>query len=145
MATLTARIDELRELLRNAEFAQADSFSNVFDAFLKIAEQTELMDACKPFKDKTLRMILENVVRRYAKDESLTLSQAQFLHHAPTGLVHGMFVGGHHAGTFFYFLSEQQGLVAFAASMSMMHYFRITATELPPGTVIGRPKKKWKN
>jgi hypothetical protein len=62
------------------------------------------------------------------------------LHYAPASLFHGGFFAGSNPGTFFYFVHEQQGLVAFNVGWTT-HYYRITATELPPGTVIGR--KRW--
>jgi hypothetical protein len=37
-------------------------------------------------------------------------------------------------------VKDQQGIVAFSKGITM-HYYRITAGELPPGTTIGR--KRW--
>lgn len=138
MSKLLTRVNELHDQLRNAELSESNSFSMVFDRFLDLTETTTLMDESNPFKDKLMAVLLEKVVRRHAQDDSLTLLSLQMLEYAPAGLIHGMFMAGRHAGTFFYSVKDQQGLVAFAEAMSMMHYYRITATMLPPGTVIGR-------
>lgn len=130
--------------MRDADASDSGSFSDVFGTFLDLAQSTALMDASKPFKDKRLRVLLENVARSHAKEQAAALADLQMLHHGPSGLVHGMFFTGTHPATFFFFLQEQQGIVAFPKRMSMTHYYRITATELPTGTVIGR-KSRWKN
>jgi hypothetical protein len=141
MANLLTRVNELHERLRNAELSESNSFSMVFDNFLELTETTELMDASNPFEDQLMNALLEQVVRRHANDGSLTLRQCQMLEYAPAGLIHGMIMAGRRAGTFFYSLKDQQGIVAFAEAMSMMHYYRITATMLPAGSTIGR--KRW--
>jgi hypothetical protein len=144
MEKLKQQLTELREAMRDADASDSDSFSDVFGTFLDLAKSTTLMDASKPFKDKYLRLVLENVARAHANDQAVELAELQMLHYAPSGLVHGMFFAGSNPGTFCFFLQEQQGIVAFARHMSVMHYYRITATELPAGTVIGR-KNRWKN
>ncbi|HLT40281.1 MAG TPA: hypothetical protein VK034_28575 [Enhygromyxa sp.] len=130
--------------MRDADGSDSGSFADVFGTFLDLASSTALMDASKPFKDRRLRLLLVNVARQHVKDQAAELAGLQMLHHAPSGLVHGAFFAGAHPGSFFFFLQEQQGIVAFVAGMSLTHYYRITATELPAGTVIGR-KSRWKN
>jgi hypothetical protein len=144
MNKLEQQLIALREAMRDADASDSGSFSDVFGTFLDLAKSTTLMDASKPFKDKLLRVLLENVARAHVQDQKLELADLQMLHHVRSGLVHGMFFAGTHPGTFFFFLQEQQGIVAFVERMSTTHYYRITATELPAGTVIGR-KNRWKN
>jgi hypothetical protein len=122
------------------DVAETDSFSEVFSTFLDLNETAGLMDACKPIKDKGVRALIELVARRHAGDPQLGITGMQMLHHASTGLFHGAFFAGPNPGTFFYFVKEQQGIVAFSKGITM-YYYRITADELPPGTTIGR--KRW--
>lgn len=130
--------------MRNADASNSDSFAEVFGTFLDLAQSTALMDASKPFEDKRLQLVFERLARAHAKDQAAAIVDLQMLHHAPSGLVHGMFFAAMHPATFFFFLEEQQGIAALLGRMSMTHYYRITATELPAGTVIGR-KDRWKN
>jgi hypothetical protein len=144
MDKLTQQLTALRDSLRDADKSESDSFSEVFGTFLDLTKSTALMDVSKPFKDKYLRSLLENVARAHARDQKVDLVELRMLHHAPSGLVHGMFFAATRPATFCFFLQEQQGLVAFVEGMATTHYYRITATELPAGTVIGR-KKRWRN
>lgn len=140
MSKLMKQLTAVRELLRSVDAAQADSFSQVFSTFLDLTETTDLVDASKPVKDKGIRSLIEVVARRHANDPALGITDMRTLHYAPAGLFHGGFFAGADPGTFFYFMEEKQGLVAFNVGR-ITHYYRITATELPPGTVIGR--KRW--
>jgi len=144
MDTLTEQITVLRNSIRDADTSESDSLSEVFGSFLGLTETTSLLDVSKPFKDQRLQLLLEKVARTHVQDQTVELAELRMLHHAPSGLVHGMFFAGAYPTSFCFFLQEQQGIVAFAASLSLMHYYRITATELPVGTVIGR-KRGWKN
>ncbi|PRQ08046.1 hypothetical protein [Enhygromyxa salina] len=138
MAKLTQQLTALRESLRDADGSQSDSFSEVFSDFLAVTETSELLDVCKPFNGKTTRVMLEEILRKHANDPKLATPQAQMQQHPPSGLIHGMIAAGRYIGTFFYFPDEQQGIVAFGGLTPVMHYYRITATEVPPGTVLGR-------
>lgn len=140
MSTLTKRLTTVRDSLRSVDGAEADGFEQVFSSFLELTETAELVEASKPSKDKGIRSLIEIVARRHANDPALVIANMLMLHYAPAGLFHGGFFAGGNAGTFFYFMQEQQGIVAFVAGRTT-HYYRITATELPPGTVIGR--KRW--
>jgi hypothetical protein len=144
MNKLEQQLTALREAMRDADASDSGSFSEVFGSFLDLTKSPTLMDASKPFKDKGLRVLLENVARAHAKDQTAELAELHMLQYAPSGLVHGMFFVGAHPGTFFFFLKEQQGIVSLAERMAITHFYRITATELPAGTVIGR-KSRWKN
>lgn len=134
------RLTALQELLRSVDVAEAGSFARVFSAFLELTETAELVEASKPIKDKGIRSLIEVVVRRHANDPTLAVTGLHMLHYAPAGLFHGGFFAGQVPGTFFYFVGEQQGIVALSQHRTM-HYYRITATELPPGVEIGR--KRW--
>lgn len=140
MSKLIKQLAAVRESLRSVDAADADSFSQVFSAFLELTETADLVDASKPIKDKGIRSLIELVARRHANDPALGLTGMLMLHYAPAGLFHGGFFAPQGPGSFFYFVAEEQGLVAFSAGR-ITHYYRITATELPPGTVIGR--KRW--
>lgn len=145
MDTLTQQLSELRVSLRDADKSQSDSFSEVFSSFLDITETTALVKVCKPFKDKRLRLVLENVARAHTRDQKLDLVRLQMLHHAPSGLVHGAFFVDSKPASFCFFLQEQQGLVAFLGPTALTHYYRITASELPISTPITGRKTRWRN
>jgi hypothetical protein len=132
MSKLITQLSALEESLRTADGADADSFSRVFGEFLTLAETTKLMDVSKPSKDRGMRAILEAVARRYAEDPALVVTGMQMLHHAPTKLFQGNFFVGSHPATFFYFARAKQGIAAFHAGGSMMHYYRLSAIDLPP-------------
>lgn len=143
MSKLMQQLNALRDSMRDADGADSDSFSEVFSTFLELAESTELMSASDPLDDEAVHFLLENVGRQYTKKPALKISHLQMLQHPKSGIVHGVFFAGGHPGTFFYFPQEQQGIVAFAESMSMMHYYRMTATLIPAGD-DGDPKR-WSN
>jgi hypothetical protein len=71
-------------------------------------------------------------------DEAASIGALQMLTHAPTGFFHGGFFAAGTMGTFFYFLEERQGLLALRGAPPATHFFRMTATELPPGTMLVR-------
>lgn len=140
MSKLMNRLTALQESLRNAAGADADSFERVFSEFLDITETAELVPESKPIKDRGMRSLIEVVVRRHANDPTLAVTGLRMLRHTATNLFHGGFFAGPFPGTFFYFVGEQQGIVALSQGRTT-HYWRISAIELPQGTVIGR--KRW--
>jgi hypothetical protein len=135
MSTLTNSIATLRTALRTADTADPHSFSKVFHAFFDISDGPDLMDASQPVEDPVIRAMIESTARKHARDEAIVLTSFLTLRHGPTGLVHGGFFAGMLAGTFFYFEADKQGLVCFNDGTPMTHYYRITATVLPPGTM----------
>lgn len=132
---LMAQLATLRESLRSADIEISGSLSKVFHAFLDITEGPDLMRACKQAESEIIRETLERVARQFTRDEAVSLQGLRMLSHAPTGFFHGGFFAGRAMGTFLYFAEEGQGLVAFSQGTPMTHFFRITSTELPPGTV----------
>lgn len=141
MAKLSEQINALRDSMRSADAAQNDSFSQVFDAFHDIAEQSALFDGSKPIKDKVLRELLQAVARRHERDETLVIAGLRIFRFTGTDFFHGMFFAGNDAANFFLFLEERQGLVAFVgAPGAPTHYYRITAAMIPLGTEIGRKR-----
>lgn len=141
MSKLSEQINALRESMRNADAAQSDSFSHVFDEFHDLAEQSALFDGSKPLKDKVLRELLQAVARRHMGDAELVIEGLRIFRFTGTDFFHGMFFAGTHAANFFLFLEAQQGLVAFVGGPgSPTHYYRITAAMLPAGTTIGRKR-----
>ena len=128
------QVTALRDGLRDADNANPDGFPQVFNAFFDV---TGLVDASRPSKDKGMRSLVEIVARRHTNDPTLGVTGLLMLHYTPAGLFHGSFRAGTRPGTFFYFVQEQQGIVALC-EYPTTHFYRITATLLPPGTVIGR-------
>lgn len=135
MSTLMNSISTLRTALRTADMADSHSFAKVFHAFFDISDGPDLMDASQPVEDRVIRTMIESTARKHTRDDALVLTGLLILRHGPTGLVHGACFAGRFAGTFFYFEPDKQGLVAFNDGTPMTHYYRITATELPPGTM----------
>lgn len=142
MSKLVNQIATLRAALCSADMQRSDSFSNVFHAFLDIAEGEALMDASDLVEDPLVRAMIESISRQHARDPALAVTRFQMLRHGPTGLFHGSCcatasVGavGQFVGTFFCFAEQQKGLVAFNDGTPMTHYHRITATVVPPGSM----------
>jgi hypothetical protein len=143
MSKLVNQIATLRTRLRSADMADPDSFSNVFHAFFDISEKSKLMDVSDLIEDPIVRAMLESIARQHARDQALAVTLFQMLRHGPTRLVHGSCFATRFVGTFFYFEEDQQGLVAFTDGTPMTHYYRITATVLPAGSMpMRRPPGK---
>ncbi len=145
MDKLTQRLAALRESMRDADGNDSDSFTNVFNAFLGITETSNLVAVSMPFKDRRIRLMVDNVARKHAADPKSALESLQMLHHRPSGLVHGMFFAGFYPGSFFWFLQEKQGIVALVESLSMTHLYRVTAAELPAVGFFAGRRSAWKN
>jgi hypothetical protein len=137
------QIPKLRAALRSADTQDPDSFSSVFHAFIEISEGTALLDASDLTADPLIRAMIESIARQHARDPALGVTILHMLRHGPTGLFHGSCFTTRFVGTFFYFAQDQQGLVAFNDGTPLTHYYRITATVLPPGTMpMRRPPGK---
>lgn len=141
MSKLSEQINTLRVSMRNADAAQSDSFSQVFNEFHDLAEQSALFDGSKPFKDKVLRELLQAIARRHTGDDALVIEGLRIFRFAGTDFLHGMFFAGPRAANFFLFLDEKQGVIAFVGNVGApTHYYRISAAMLPAGTEIGRKR-----
>jgi hypothetical protein len=143
MSKIVDQIVTLRAALRSADMQDPNSFSSVFHAFFDISEKSEFMDSSDLVQDPIVRAMIESIVRQHARDPNLAVTMFQLLRHAPTGLLHGSSFTTRFVGTFFYFEADQQGLVAFTDGTPRTHYYRITATVLPPGAMpMRRPSGK---
>jgi hypothetical protein len=135
MSTLVNQISRLQAALRSAGMQDPDSFSKVFHAFFDLTEGTQLMDVSDLIDDPIIRALIESTARQHARDPAVGVTMFQLLRHASTGLFHGSCVTTRFVGTFFYFEDDQQGLVAFNDGTPVTHYYRVTATVLPPGSM----------
>lgn len=143
MSTLVKQIATLQTSLRSADPQDPNSFSNVFHAFFDISENSELMDMSELLEDPVVRAMIESIARQHARDPALAMTMFQMLRHGPTRLIHGSCFSTRFVATFFYFEEDQQGLVAFNDGTPMTHYYRLTATVLPPGSMpMRRPPGK---
>jgi hypothetical protein len=143
MSKIDDQILTLRAALRSADMQNPDSFSNVFHAFFDISEKSEFMDASDLVEDPVVRAMIESIARQHARDPNLAITLFQLLRHSSTGLLHGSCFATRFVGTFFYFEADQQGLVAFSDGTPTTHYYRITATVVPSGSMpMRRPPGK---
>ena len=130
MSKLAHQITALRTSLCSADMNESESFSTVFQAFLDIADEPDLIAACEPIEDQHVRQIVESTSRHHLRDQALGITMLGVLRHGPTGLFHGSFFAGTTVAAFFYFAEDQQGLVAFNDGTAMAHYYRVTASEV---------------
>jgi hypothetical protein len=130
---ILTQLDALQKATLSTDGKQQGSFATLFDAFLDIAEDPDLLKASKPTKDKTIKSAIETCARNITGDSALSIQGLRMLRIDSAAFIHGSFFAGSSVGTFFYFEKARQGLVAFHQGGGLIRFTRLTLLELPEG------------
>jgi hypothetical protein len=133
--SLLTQLDALRKTTLDADGRRQGSFSELFHAFLDIADDPALLNASKPTKDATLKGAIEACARQLTGNSAMNIQQVQMLRIDKAGFIHGSFFAGASIGSFFYFEKDRQGLVAYDKGGGVTLFSRISLVELPKGSV----------
>ncbi len=130
---ILTQLDALQKATLNTDGKLQGSFATLFNSFLDIAEDPDLLKASKPTKDKTIKGAIESCARNITGDSALSIQGLRMLRIDSAGFIHGSFYAGSSVDTFFYFEKERQGLVAFHQGGGLIRFTRLTVLDLPEG------------